>query len=121
LINIQQLMAQMQKQLPAGMAPPQQPLPGGPPPGVPTMGNHMMPGPYGAQANQLAGGGLLGGPYQQQAQQLSGLLGAPGQMPQLPVGRAPYAPGRFMPGFRPGIDQPIQGHAPQPRRPIQQY
>lgn len=63
-----------------GMAPPQQPLPGG----TPTMGNHMMPG----QALQPF---MASGPYGQQAMQMAGLLGpgGPGMgMPQRPVGGA---------------------------------
>ena len=126
----------MGKMWPFGMAPPQQPpIPGGTPPGpapspVPTMGNHMIPtaGPvppdvtYGGQAQQLAGG-LLGGPYQQQATQLAGLLG--GQLPrQWPVMGMPYRPGRFMPGFRPGIDTPITrsgGFEGSLGNPVQRY
>lgn len=83
--------------IPMGMAPPQQqfiPLPG-------------ASGPYGAQAQ-----GLLGTPtpqgtqptpgsYAGQAQMLAGLLG------QQPPMQPPFTPGRFMPGYRPGIDQPI--------------
>lgn len=120
MINLDQLMAAMranqvqsQPTFPpvVGRAPPQQPFPqqvptpGVPPlPGMPTMGNHMMQfgvsGPYGAQALQLAG-----------------LLGNQAPMPQqhFPVG---FSPGRFMPGFRPGIDQPIRGSMPQGRRPV---
>lgn len=83
-----------------GRAPPQQPLPS------PTMGNHMVPqGAYGQQAGLLGGG-----PYQQQAAQLAGLLGGPGPGilgNQGPI--KPFTPGMFMPGFRPGIDQPSPG------------
>ena len=119
MVNIQDLIAriqqqQYQRQFPVGMAPPfpqRIPTPGVPqnmP--APTMSNHMVqPGSYGAQAQ-----GLLGNPspgaYGQQAQQLAGLLG--GQGP-LPVGMAPpYTPGRFMPGFRPGVDTPIPRSSP---------
>lgn len=124
MTNIQQVLAalqanrtQPQQTFPpvVGRAPPQQPLPG------PTMGNHMMPGPYGAQAQQMAGGGLLGGPYQQQATQLAGLLGNQGQVPQFPVGHAPYTPGLFMPGFRPGVDTPIIGGGGRPNRQVRPY
>lgn len=86
-----------------GRAPPQQPLPN------PTMGNHMVPqGMYGAQA------GLLGGPYQQQAMQLAGLLGGPSNGPGNAGPIKPYTPGAFMPGFRPGIDQPVIGGGGKP-------
>lgn len=103
--------AQPQQTFPpvVGRAPPQQPLP--------TMGNHMMPGPYGAQAQGLLGG--QPGPYAQQAAQLAniqpGLLG--GQ--QFPV--MGYTPGRFMPGFRPGIDTPQPGGGGRPKRQVSQY
>jgi hypothetical protein len=128
LINIQQLIAQMQQQQqPTGRAPPQQPFQ------VPSAGNHMMPGllgAYGQQAQSLVGGGkppvLPDHPawqsmmsYGQQAQQLAGLLGGQPQVGMAP----PYRPGMFMPGFRPGIDQPAMGSRSQgsPRRRIQEY
>jgi hypothetical protein len=96
-------------ELPVGMAPLQQPLPGGSPPGQ-ALQPFMTNGPYGLQALRLAG--LLGG---------AGTPGAaPGQPPgaQLPVMGRPYTPGLFMPGFRPGIDQPRRGRPPQGRLPI---
>lgn len=115
---LMQLMAQRQKMQgappPVGMAPPQQPLQ------VPNAGNHMVPnGQYGGQAQQLAGATqqpgqalqpfMANGAYGQQAQQLAGLLGG-GMQPGAPAPmRPPYQPGMFMPGFRPGIDQPIIG------------
>lgn len=83
-----------------------------PPLGTPTMGNHMMSptamGPYQQQAQGLLGNAQPG-PYAQQALQLAGLLGFGGQQQQFPVMGSPYTPGRFMPGFRPGVDTPIPG------------
>lgn len=84
---------------------------------------------YSGTPNRIAYG-LLGGPtppatgtaptpgsYSAQAHQLAGLLGNQGPRP---VMNQPYTPGRFMPGFRPGMDQPIpysggfQGSADRP-------
>lgn len=132
MLNIQDLIAQIQQQQYARMPPSRIPTPGVPQnlptiPGLPNMGNHMVqPGSYGAQAQ-----GLLGaqqqpqapqpGPYGAQAQQLAGLLGGQGAPP---MGMAPpYRPGLFMPGFRPGIDQPAQGNRSQgsPARRVRPY
>lgn len=109
------LMGQIQGQQPqqsfppfVGMAPPQQPLPGG--------GQALQPftanGPYAWQALRLAG--LLGGPGGAQPGVPMTPGGMPPGMPPRPVGSAPYTPGMFMPGFRPGIDQPIRGGGGKP-------
>lgn len=112
-----QRLQQMQPRL-TGRAPPPQPFQ------VPNAGNHMMPGllgSYGQQAQGLTGGAPVG-PYGQQAQQLAGLLGGQRQVPAM---GAPFSPGMFMPGFRPGIDQPIINGAARsqgsPRRRVQEY
>jgi hypothetical protein len=105
---------------------PQQPLPGG----TPTAGNHMIPttgpvppeGSYGGQGLLLSQGLGGGGPYQQQGTRLAGLLGGAPQ--QWPVMGSPYRPGRFMPGFRPGIDTPIPrsgGFEGSLGNPVQRY
>lgn len=118
------------QQLPVGYVP-RPPITQIPTPGVPqnlpdplmmTMGNHMVPAALGP--NQTQAQGLLAspvpGPYAAQAQQLAGLLGGGATMP-LPVMRPPYTPGRFMPGFRPGIDQPLPSHGGRPTGPVRPY
>lgn len=122
-----------------------------PDPSAPTMGNHMVPPTTQLQAEGLAqpqpipgGSGqalqpfMANGPFALQALRLAGLLSGqggappPGAMPPgipprpvmgSPYPSRPYTPGRFMPGFRPGVDTPIigGGGAGRGRSNVQQY